>query len=191
MGFRTYQGNTHSENGWRICDRDECERIPVGDTATFLIVRRGDVAQALAAWALWYHENVEPIDRYQSAPTFTDDWGWSRENNVANSNHLSGTGIDVNATQYPWGQRVMSASRIRTIERGLALFGGVIYWGNSWTRADQMHYQIQGDAANLRDFVARRIVNGRLQVTPPTPVYDAEADPLWHDVIYQFRGNAA
>ena len=30
MTFRTVYGNTYSENGWRMCNRDECDitRIP-------------------------------------------------------------------------------------------------------------------------------------------------------------------
>ncbi|RVW06218.1 M15 family metallopeptidase [Rhodococcus spongiicola] len=152
MSFRTVYGNDRSENGWRMCNRDECvvaNPVPHSNTAP---VRAGDAATILNAWLIWYHRNVEPI----SSPV----WGWSNTNDVPTSNHLSGTALDINAPQYPWGRRVMPAARIAKVREGLRLFEGSIFWGADWSYPDEMHYQIgwrEGDpriaafAAKLND----------------------------------------
>ena len=96
MSFRTAYGNTYSENGWRMCNRDECviADVPLSfiDTAP---IRRGDVATILGAWMLWYDRNVEEL--------LSPVWGWSNTNDVPTSNHLSGTALDFNAPQYRGG----------------------------------------------------------------------------------------
>lgn len=165
MSFRTVYGYTHSENGWRMCDRNECERIYIpgadNDHMAAMIVRSGDAEIILRAWAIWYHHNVEPLDRYKSG--VGDDWGWSATNDVPNSNHLSGTALDFNASQYPWGSRTMPADRIAKVRKGLKLFEGSIFWGADWSRADEMHYQIgwpEGDR-RVRDF-ANKLRGGYL-----------------------------
>lgn len=141
MTFRTAYGYTHSENGWPMVNRDGCvvaNPVPHSNTAP---VRAGVAATILNAWLIWYHRHVEPI----TSPV----WGWSRENDVPNSNHLSGTALDINAPKYPWGYRTMPASRIALVRKGLALFQGCVFWGADWSRADEMHYQIgypEGDA---------------------------------------------
>lgn len=189
MSFRSYGGNTHSENGWRICNSDELVTVNVAGMG--LPVRRGPAALVLKAWVNWYHQNVEPIDRYKPL----DDWGWSRDNAVSNSNHLSGTAVDLNATQYPWGARVMPADRIAKVRRGLKLFEGMIFWGADWDRADEMHYQLgagtaAGDGASQRliDFVARKCPNGVLLEGPPPDTgpdagfYEVFLGPLGSDL---------
>lgn len=145
MGFRWVYGNSHSENGWRMCDVDECVVAnPVSFTNT-APVRWGDAATILNAWLIWYSKNVEPI----KSPV----WGWSLTNAVGNSNHLSGTAIDINAPQYPWGLRTMPRDRIDQVRRGLTLFHGAVFWGADWDRADEMHYQMnwpEGDVRNTQ-----------------------------------------
>lgn len=160
--FRVAYGNTWSENGWRMCNRDECivagpsVGLPFTDTAP---IRRGSASTILVAWMLWYHRNVEPL----RSPV----WGWSATNDVPDSNHLSGTAIDINAPQYPWGARTMPAARIGTIRRGLALFDGVVFWGADWQRADEMHYQLahpEGDP--LISAFAAKLDAGHLGLYP-------------------------
>ncbi|MFE5789532.1 peptidoglycan-binding protein [Rhodococcus erythropolis] len=178
MTFRTAYGNTHSENGWRICNRDACERIYVpGADNQFLaamIVRSGPSEVVLRAWAIWYHRNVERLDLFKSG--VGDDWGWSAANDVADSNHLSGTALDFNAVQYPWGQRTMPTGRKQKIREGLNLFEGNIFWGADWARADEMHFQLNGGTASgdgasdkLKAF-ARRLESGHLGLLAASPV---------------------
>lgn len=148
--FRTAYGNTYSENGWRMCNREACERIyiPGADNAFLaaMIVRSGPSEVVLRAWATWYHRNVERLDLYKAG--VGDDWGWSAVNDVANSNHLSGTALDFNAVQYPWGLRTMPTARKQKIREGLNLFQGNIFWGADWSRADEMHYQLGAGTAS-------------------------------------------
>lgn len=191
MSFREVYGYTHSENGWRMCNRDECvvaNVLPYTNTAP---VRRGDAATILNAWLLWYHHNVEPL----TSPV----WGWSATNDVANSNHLSGTALDINAPKYPWGARVMPADRIAKVRRGLALFEGTIFWGADWSRADEMHYQLgyrEGDprigafAAKLNRGHLGIYGNPEPEPAPPTTggplmaLNDAEQRELLEKVRY-------
>lgn len=167
MSFRTAYGHSRSENGWRMCNRDECVIADVPlmfiDTAP---LRAGDVATVLGAWMVWYDRNVEEI--------VSPVWGWSRDNDVATSNHLSGTAIDLNAPKYPWGRRVMPQHLIDKVRHGLGLFEGTVFWGADWSRADEMHYQIgvpEGDG-RLSDFAAR-LRRGHLGIfgPPPPPEY--------------------
>lgn len=187
MSFRTYKGNSLSENGWPICDRNECEAYRVPGTNTDFIVRRGAPGLLLVAFGNWYHANVEPIDIYRP----TDDWGWSYENDVANSNHLSGTAIDINATQYPWGARVMPQWQLDRINYGLGLFEGLIYWGNSWSRADQMHYQVWCSWDEAQSFLDRKCANGVYvgDKTPVAPV-DDENSAVWQEILAHKMGTS-
>ena len=175
MTFRNAYGNAYSENGWRMCNRDSCERIYIaGADNNFLaamIVRSGPAEVVLRAWATWYHRNVERLDLYKAG--VGDDWGWSATNEVGNSNHLSGTALDFNATQYPWGARTMPAARKQKVREGLNLFEGNIFWGADWSRADEMHYQLgagtaSGDGASAKLIAfAKRLEAGYLGLLTP------------------------
>ncbi|MBT2272114.1 peptidoglycan-binding protein [Rhodococcus qingshengii] len=176
--FRTAYGNLYSENGWRMCNRAACERILIpGADNQFLaamIVRSGPSEVVLRAWAIWYHRNVERLDLYKAG--VGDDWGWSERNDVGNSNHLSGTGLDFNAIQYPWTLRTMPTPRKQKVREGLRLFEDNIFWGADWARADEMHYQLNrgtaygdGASAKLVEF-ARRLEAGHLVLLAGTTV---------------------
>ncbi len=168
MSFRTAYGYTRSENGWLMCNRDECAIVQIPDL--YLVdtapLRKGAPLTILGAWLRWYDLHVEEID--------SAVWGWSATNDVANSNHLSGTAVDVNAPRYPWGARTMPAARIAKVREGLRLFQGAVHWGADWQRADEMHYQMawpEGDARN-EEFAAK-LRGGYLGIygaapTPPT-----------------------
>ncbi|ANA85726.1 lysin A, L-Ala-D-Glu peptidase domain [Gordonia phage Axym] len=189
MSFRRYMGNDWSENDWRICDSNETVVVSVAGMNVRL--RSGYAAEALRAWILWYHENVERIDLYKPI----DDWGWSYDNDVADSNHLSGTAVDLNATQYPWGLYRMPADRIAKVRRGLQLFEGIIFWGRDWGKPDEMHYQLNAGTASgtgasdrLINFVQRRIRDGRLigTGTPSAPVYSPATVDAYKQVSERF-----
>ncbi|GAC59350.1 hypothetical protein GSI01S_01_03170 [Gordonia sihwensis NBRC 108236] len=153
MSFRTVYGYSTSEAGWRMCNRDECGLVTIPDLyyVDTAPIRKGAPLTILGAWLYWYDRNVEEI--------VSPVWGWSATNDVANSNHLSGTAVDVNAPRYPWGSRTMPAAKKAKVREGLRLFEGLVFWGADWDRADEMHYQMgvaEGDqraaafAAKLR-----------------------------------------
>ncbi len=56
MTFRTYNGNTHTENGWRICNSDQC--VTLWYAGKPVLVRDGDAATVLKWWIDWYNANV-------------------------------------------------------------------------------------------------------------------------------------
>lgn len=165
MSFRTAYGNEWSENGWRMCNRDECDlvRIPelyLTDTAP---LRKGPPHIILGAWLFWYDRHVEEID--------SSVWGWSEVNAVPTSNHLAGCAVDINAPKYPWGARVMRPEIKAKVEEGLRLFEGMVFWGARWDRADEMHYQLswgEGDSRNKA--FADKLLSGHLGIYKAAPV---------------------
>ncbi|MGA6208060.1 M15 family metallopeptidase [Nocardia testacea] len=181
MGFRTVYGYSASENQWRMVDRDMCVvggpsiGLPNTNTAP---IRAGDASTILVAWLAWYHRNVEPL----RSPV----WGWSATNDVANSNHLSGTAVDINAPQYPWGSRTMPRDRIAQVRVGLALFEGTVFWGADWSRADEMHYQIGLPEGHPRIAAfAAKLNAGHLGIYPTAPKEDDDMTPEQDKMLRQ------
>ncbi|WP_410877349.1 M15 family metallopeptidase [Nocardia sp. A7] len=171
MGFRTYSGYARSENGWRICDRDMCELVdgPFMNTAP---IRSGAPAVILGDFVRRYHAECAPI--------ISPVWGWSPTNAVPNSNHLSGTALDINAPQWPWGYFQMPADLIARIEALVDCYDGAVFWGREWLRPDEMHFQMglpEGDSA--LDDVVDRILNP----APTRP--DPRTDPLVRQAFSQ------
>lgn len=164
MGFRTYAGYARSENGWAICDRDECETVdgPFMDTAP---LRTGAPAIILGDFARRYHDECAPI--------ISPVWGWSPTNLVPNSNHLSGTALDINAPQWPWGHYRMPADLIGRIEALVADYDGAVFWGRDWAKPDEMHFQMGWPEADpALDALVDRILY------PPAPGPDPRTDPV-------------
>lgn len=158
MSFRTAYSNTHSENRWRMCNRDECELVP-GPYMNTAPIRRGPPAIILGDFARRYHAEVAPI--------VSPVWGWSNTNDVFTSNHLSGTALDINAPQWPWGIRRMSQGLIDRINRLLAFYEGAVFWGRNWSRPDEMHFQIGWPEGDRRlDGIVRKVQG---TVAPPPP----------------------
>ncbi|MGC0364997.1 hypothetical protein ABH922_002981 [Rhodococcus sp. 27YEA15] len=161
MSFRSYKGNTITEAGWRICDRNECEIVNTAPFMNTAPLRKGAPAIILGALAKYLHENVRPF----TSPV----WGWSAENSLADSNHLGGVSLDFWAPIRPMGRYTMPANEVAATKRGLELFPEV-FWGRAWTgNPDEMHFQMryrEGDPRN--DAGVRRIVGGAPSPTPPT-----------------------
>lgn len=158
MGFRSYAGHTISENGWRICNRDECVLVdgPYMNTAP---LRAGAPAIILGDFANRYHR--------ECAPLVSPVWGWSATNDVPNSNHLSGTALDINAPQWPWGLLRMPRDLVDRINALLGFYEGAVFWGRGWGKPDEMHFQIGWPEGDSR---LQRIVDKiRTPAAPPPP----------------------
>lgn len=150
-----------TENGWPMVNANKTVSVQVVPAAKKVPLLRGDVATILNAWIILYNREVEPIK--------SQVWGWSPDNDVANSNHMSGTAIDINAPWYPWGQRVMSAATKGKVRSLLSKFDGVIFWGADWSRADEMHFQIGLGPNDKRvNALAEKLNNGYLNAYPVT-----------------------
>lgn len=181
MAFVTRYGNSHSENGWRMCDANELDRgVVPGTNGLVLPIRKGIANLILKGWVAWFHREVESLN---NARGFTDEGAWTPTNDVANSNHLSGTAVDLNWSDHPF--RVSYAgftqAEINKTREGLKLFEGTIWWGQDWTTPkDPMHFQLnyrEGDARNAA--FATKLQNGYLNiwknsggVVPSAPVED-------------------
>ncbi|MGN2634633.1 M15 family metallopeptidase [Nocardia takedensis] len=175
MSFRTYAGYTHSENGWPMVNRDGC--VIVDGPAPFVAtapIRAGAAAVILGDFARRYHAECAPI--------VSSVWGWSPTNSVPNSNHLSGTALDINAPQWPFGYLRMPPDLVERIEQLLACYDGAVFWGREWTaRPDEMHFQIGFAEGDPRlDVVVDRIIR-------PTavPVHDPRTDPTVRAGFFQ------
>lgn len=172
-------GSRITENGWRECDRGQCESLVVPGTQDFPVrveLRSGDVATILTAWSAWFHRNVRPINNYRVPPLKRDWWGWSEDNDVWNSNHLSGTAVDLCASELPWQRHTMPQPQVELTDRGLALFEGTVFWGRRWNRVDEMHFQIAlpPTSPKITEF-AQRLRAGYLNLFGPA---DPDAFPL-------------
>lgn len=152
-----------TENGWPMVNANKCVSVEVVAAAKKVPLLRGDVATILNAWIILYNREVEPIK--------SQVWGWSPDNDVANSNHMSGTAIDINAPFYPWGKRVMNEATKSKVRSLLAKFNGVVFWGADWARADEMHYQIGLSPNDSRvRALAEKLNNGYLNAYAVTNV---------------------
>lgn len=141
MRYKTQPG-VPSENGWPMCNSNECVSVEVVPAAKKVPLRKGIVATILNAWLIYINKHVEKIQ--------SQVWGWSPDNDVWNSNHMSGTAVDVNAPMYPWGVRRMKAATIQKFRDALKKFKGVIFWGADWGYPDEMHFQIAVPPSNPR-----------------------------------------
>lgn len=170
-----------TENGWPQIPSSELDRSEVPGLSIRIETAPGDVSTILRAWMIWYDRNVEDIEE-NFLPR--DEWGWSATNTVWNSNHLSGTAVDINATMYPWKQYTMDQPKVDRIQEGLRLFEGKVFWGRAWTGSpDEMHYQIQGNAEQIAPF-AERLRQGYLGLFEPEKPKDPKDFPLPEGYAY-------
>lgn len=123
-----------TENGWPMVNANKTVSVQVVPAARRVPLLRGDVATILNAFIILYNRRVEKIT--------SQVWGWSADNDVWNSNHMSATAIDIGAPKYPWGTYRMDGDTIRHVEALLRDFKGVVFWGRRWRKPDEMHYQI-------------------------------------------------
>lgn len=168
MARRTVYGNRYSENLWPMVDTGSCTwvRIP-GAEHVSLQIQNGPPLQILRAFAADFHAYVEPLRDADSAC-------WTATNSVATSNHLSGTGMDLNwngadnktfrlgiskAQAYP-------GDKARALDELLAWYEGTVFCGGNWSIRDWMHMQCGGETYDrvadrptqkTLDFIARKI----------------------------------
>ena len=186
MSFRMVNGSTHSENGWRLCDRNECELVP-GPFMNTAPLRNGPPAIILGEFVRRYHAKV--------APVISPVWGWSRDNDVLGgwgknngSNHLAGTAVDINAPQWPWGYKRMPQWLIDRIYNLMSEFEidgqSGIFWGREWNKPDEMHFQMrwkEGDSRNDR-LVMKLLGQGQIGPINRKEMKPGEGGTLWADV---------
>ena len=151
-----------SQNGWTVHE-DQTNLVTLGYVTGR--VRGGAVHAVLNDLCGWFDRNIEPIRR-------TDSWGWAyrpiRGKTNGYSNHSSGTAIDLNATTHPLGKwNTFSPDQRAKIRAKLREYEGAVRWGGDYqNRPDDMHFEINVDAATLAR-VAKKL-GGASPIKPST-----------------------
>ena len=151
-----------SQNGWTVIPSGTDRRL-VKIPRILGRVRKGDVATIFADLVTYFDEHVEDVDQGE------DDWGYAfrsiRGQSSGYSNHASATAVDINATQHPLGASGTfsrkQTDKIRAMLRNRYL--NKVRWGGDYRgRKDEMHFEIDGNAADLRKVVAHlKKINGK------------------------------
>lgn len=124
----------------------------------------GDVHTVLDHLCVRFHAEVEPIDVASS-------WGYAYRDirgSETVSNHASGTAIDLNAPRHPLGAAgTFTTAQAKTIHKILDDLDGVIRWGGDYSgRKDEMHFEINADAAAVAAVAARITTPEEDDMTP-------------------------
>lgn len=149
-------------------------------------VRPGDVFTIFDHLCRRFHAEVEPIIRPHS-------WGYAyravRGQTSGFSNHASGTALDLNAPAHGLGLRyTFTANQAAAIRRILADLDGAVRWGGDYTgRPDEMHFEINTDAAALSAVVARITANPEDIMNP---AQEKKLDDLANEVKALGKQNA-
>lgn len=170
MAFIIKQGYRYSENGWRMCNIQECDRMEIPGTGLKLWFRKGAANDIMRAWLSWFNANVENLNN--PGRGYTDEGSYTDSNAVPNSNHNSATAADLN-----WSEHAFRVSysgftnhEIAKTREGLRLFTHrgkqLIWWGQDWASPkDPMHFQLniaESDPVN-REF-ADMLLAGHLGI---------------------------
>lgn len=143
-----------SQNGWTVITSGTNENL-VAIPKIAGRVRKGDVAAIFTDLVEYFDKNIEDVDKGK------DEWGYAfraiRGQSSGYSNHASGTAIDLSATQHPIGARnTFSDAQEKKIRAMLKeRYLGKIRWGGDYqNRADEMHFEVNGSAADMKKVVA-------------------------------------
>lgn len=138
-----------SQNGWPV-HVNQSKLVPLSYVTGR--VASGDVHTILAHFCAWFDRNVEPITKGHS-------WGYAyraiRGQASGYSNHASGTAIDLNAPKHPLGSSgTFTAAQAAAIRKQLERYDGALRWGGDYNgRKDEMHFEVNCNAAKLRQVV--------------------------------------
>jgi len=143
-----------SQNGWPVIPSGTDRRL-VKIPKIIGRVRKGDVATIFTDLVTHFDENIEDVDKGE------DEWGYSyrtiRGTSTEYSNHASATAVDINAMQHPLGvSGTFTREQTKKIRAMLEdRYLNKIRWGGDYRcRKDEMHFEINGSAADLRKVVA-------------------------------------
>lgn len=152
-----------SQNGWPV-HLNQSKLVPLSYVTGR--VASGDVHAILAHFCAWFDKHVEPITKGHS-------WGYAyraiRGQSSGYSNHASGTAIDLNAPKHPLGSSgTFTAAQAAAIRKQLERYDGALRWGGDYNgRKDEMHVEINCNAAKLRQVVkamtAKRVYSTSLK----------------------------
>lgn len=144
-----------SYNGWPASkEQAEIGVKPYKVEGTSLKIRCAEkVAPLLINFAREFNELIEPLEGGA-----LDDWGYCYRDvrGVPGklSNHSSGTAIDLNAAKHPLGKGgTFDAAKVPMIKALAKKYG--LTWGGDWARKDEMHFEINLDAAKTAALITK------------------------------------
>jgi hypothetical protein len=144
-----------SYNGWPASkEQAEIGVKPFKVEGTSLKIRCAEkVAPLLINFAKEFNELIEPLE-----DGALDDWGYCYRDvrGVPGklSNHSSGTAIDLNASKHPLGKvGTFDAAKVPMIKALAKKYG--LTWGGDWARKDEMHFEINLDAAKTAALITK------------------------------------
>ena len=146
-----------SENGWNPSwvGLDSLQWVDVPGCKVRLQFMKGWPLQVLRAFAADYNAYVEPLRDRDSA-------SYTPTNSVSTSNHLNGTGMDLNWDSHPFHVKgTFTAAQMKTIRELLEFYEGTVFWAGDWrTPIDEMHWQMGYGTWNnpkVGSFIARKV----------------------------------
>lgn len=166
-----------SQNGWPASS----DKASIGINSSFSVagvtfpggVKSGDVSTVLGYVANQFHDRVEPL---------VSGWCWGYTyKEISGSNtlscHASGTAVDINAPDHPYGvHNTFTSAQVNAIHAILNEVSPAVEWGGNWggSGVDAMHFEISGSSSTVAS-VAARLGGG--SSTPP-PAGGAPGFPL-------------
>jgi hypothetical protein len=165
MARRNVYGNDWSSNGWPMVDEGSCTwvEIPGTNPPVNIEIQNGQPLEILRAFVADFNAEVEPVRDADTAC-------WTAGNSVGDSNHLSGTAVDINWDSHPFevADAGFDQAKKDKVYEILRWYEGILFWGNDWTDPkDAMHFQLSslanGGPINtygnplLDDFIKRKI----------------------------------
>lgn len=135
-----------TRNGWDIIDDGSSDRLVPLQWITGK-VRKGDAHTILNDLGTKFNK-IEKITKAHS-------WGYAKRpvRGYADipSEHSTGTAVDFNAPAHPIGKKntfnIIKRARIRKLVKS---YDGAVRWGGEWARPDDMHFELIGGAAKIK-----------------------------------------
>jgi hypothetical protein len=147
-----------SQNGWPASS----DKGSIGVNANFSRhgvtfpggVKSGDVDKVLGYVADQFHTRVEALH---------SGWCWGYNfkqisGSSTYSNHASGTAIDINAPDHPYGSKgTFNSSQVSAIRAILSETSPAVRWGGDYSGSgvDEMHFEINANASTVASVAAR------------------------------------
>lgn len=161
MSFRVVYGQSRSENGWRMCNADATDSLPIPGSSVRIPLRSGVPSTILRAFASRFNQLIEPLDQTQCG-------GWTPTNSVPTSNHLAGTAVDLNWRLHPFKVKGTFGDKLPVLRNILREFEGTVFYGGDWASPiDEMHFQMNYDCfegSKKAEEFAQRLLDGHLGI---------------------------
>lgn len=144
-----------SQNGWPLINQTQLDNTPIPGTSVRAApgLLEGDVAWLLRWVGSEFNKRVDPL-------VTPGCWGWNVPTPIPGSdiysNHCSGTAIDLNAPHFPWQYKSMSPRQRGECRKIVNKTDGIVAWGGDFTTiTDEMHFEINGSAADVARIVKK------------------------------------